>query len=600
MGGNPVHAGWSRRQFLRDAATTGLITMSGLLGAPASAGAAPAGAKVAVLGGGVAGLSAALELAERGFRVTVYERKELGGKARSIPVPQVTTGGRRPLPGEHGFRFFPGFYWNLGDTMRRIPFPGNQRGTWDNLVRATASRFSRSGGRPDLTIPLPFPPSPIPVPYTPESFVDTVTAALTEALRLPAHEAAYFASRILVYATSSDERRLGQWDNVTWSDFIGADKMSEEYRRLLADGLVRNLVATKSHEASAHSIGLISEAIAWSILGRGNEPGGSVDRLLNGSTSEQLIDPWVVHLRALGVEFRVGHRVESLQIAEENISSVTIRDPSGQLRRITADWFLSAMPVERFVRLLSPDVLAADPRLERARWLRTDWMNGLMFYLRRRLPLTPGHVNYVDSPWAITSISQAQFWQRDFRDYGDGTVVECLSTIISDWVTAGTVNGKRARDCTPDEIARETWAQIKAHLNDTGEATLTDDLLHSWFLDPAITGSGTANVANDEPLFIQNTGSWAHRPESMTAIGNLFLAGDWVRTNINVTTMEGANEGARQAVNALLDAAGSAASRCSLHGLFRPPEFEPLKAVDRTRYRAQQPNLFDIDHPPEP
>jgi uncharacterized protein with NAD-binding domain and iron-sulfur cluster len=597
MGHDPVRAGRSRRQFLRDATTTGLITMSGLLGVPASAGAALAGARVAVLGGGVAGLSATLELAERGFRVTVYERKALGGKARSIAVPQAATGGRRPLPGEHGFRFFPGFYWNLGDTMRRIPFSGNQRGTWDNLVRATASRFSRSGGRPDLTIPLPFPPSPLAVPYTPKSFVDTVAAAVTEALRLPAHEAAYFASRILVYATSSDERRLGQWENVTWSDFIRADRMSGEYRRLLADGLVRNLVATKSHEASAHSIGLISEAIAWSILGRGNEPGGSVDRLLNGSTSEQLIDPWVAHLRALGVEFRVGHRVESLQIAKDTIASVTIRDPSGQARRVTADWFLSAMPVERFVRLLSPEVLAADPRLGSAQRLRTEWMNGLMFYLRRRLPLTPGHVNYVDSPWAITSISQAQFWQRDFRDYGDGTVMECLSTIISDWVTAGTVNGKRARDCTPDEIARETWAQIKAHLNDTGEATLTDDLLHSWFLDPAIRGSGTADVANDEPLFIQNTGSWADRPGSMTAIGNLFLAGDWVRTNINVTTMEGANEGARQAVNALLDAAGSAAPRCSLHGLFRPPEFEPLKAVDRARYREQQPNLFDIDHP---
>ncbi|MFG1612253.1 NAD(P)-binding protein [Nonomuraea wenchangensis] len=33
------------------------------------------------------GLSAAHELAERGFQVTVYERKALGGKSRSIPVP---------------------------------------------------------------------------------------------------------------------------------------------------------------------------------------------------------------------------------------------------------------------------------------------------------------------------------------------------------------------------------------------------------------------------------------------------------------------------------------------------------------------------------
>lgn len=597
MGHDPVLAGRSRRQFLRDAAVTGLATMSGLLGVPVPAGAAPAGTKVAVLGGGVAGLSAALELAERGFRVTVYERKELGGKARSIPVPQSATGGRRPLPGEHGFRFFPGFYWNLGDTMRRIPFPGNRRGTWDNLVRATAFRASRSGGHADLTIPLPFPPSPIPVPYTPKSFVDTTAAALTEAFRLPAHEAAYFARKMLVYVTSSDERRLGQWENVTWSDFIRADKMSEEYRRIFADGVIRNFVATKSDEASAHSIGLISEAIVWSILGRGNEPGGSIDRVLDGPTNEQLIDPWVAHLRALGVEFRVGHKVESLHVAENRVTTATIRDPSGQARMITADWFLSAMPVERFVRLLSPEVLTADPELERAQQLRTDWMNGLMFYLRRRLPLVSGHVNYVDSPWAITSISQAQFWQYDFRDYGDGTVLDCLSTIISDWVTAGTVNGKRARDCTPDEIAQETWAQLKAHLNDTGEATLTDDLVHSWFLDPAITRSGTPDVANDEPLFIQNVGSWADRPESMTAIGNLFIAGDWVRTNINITSMEGANEGARQAVNALLDAAGSAAPRCSLRGLFRPPEFEHLKSVDRARYHAQQPNLFDIDDP---
>jgi protoporphyrinogen oxidase len=46
----------------------------------------PAGT-VAVLGGGVAGLSAAHELVERGFSVTVYERSaRFGGKARSYGV----------------------------------------------------------------------------------------------------------------------------------------------------------------------------------------------------------------------------------------------------------------------------------------------------------------------------------------------------------------------------------------------------------------------------------------------------------------------------------------------------------------------------------
>jgi len=94
---------------------------------------------VAVLGGGVAGLSAAHELAERGFSVRVYERKPVwGGKARSIPVPGSARDGRRPLPGEHGFRFFPGFYKHVTDTMRRIPCGANGN-TFDNLTVAHAS-----------------------------------------------------------------------------------------------------------------------------------------------------------------------------------------------------------------------------------------------------------------------------------------------------------------------------------------------------------------------------------------------------------------------------------------------------------------------------
>ena len=101
--------------------------------------------RVAILGGGVAGLTGAHELAERGFEVVVLEARDIpGGKARSLPVPDSGTGDRADLPAEHGFRFFPGFYQHVPDTMRRIP---HGTGTvLDNLAGATRILFAQAGG----------------------------------------------------------------------------------------------------------------------------------------------------------------------------------------------------------------------------------------------------------------------------------------------------------------------------------------------------------------------------------------------------------------------------------------------------------------------
>src|SRR5262245_37644465 len=88
--------------------------------------------KVVIVGGGIAGMSAAHELIDRGWEVEVFERKTIpGGKARSMPAQGPSHSGATgrsgpcpPLPGEHGFRFFPGFYKHVVDTMERIPYRG--------------------------------------------------------------------------------------------------------------------------------------------------------------------------------------------------------------------------------------------------------------------------------------------------------------------------------------------------------------------------------------------------------------------------------------------------------------------------------------------
>jgi uncharacterized protein with NAD-binding domain and iron-sulfur cluster len=551
---------------------------------------------VAILGGGMAGLAAAHELVERGFRVTVYERKALGGKARSIAVPGPVRGDRRPLPGEHGFRFFPGFYHHVPDSMRRTPFRGNARGVWANLVDATDTRSVRTEGRPDA------PSFGGLVPGTPAvagaAALGRHIAGVAREGGIPPHEAAFFANRLMVFLTSSEERRYGQWEHTSWWDFVRAEGKSEDYKQLLAKGMTRTTVAAKETVASARTIGNMAEAFLMTIQGRGND--GALDRVLDGPTNEAWIDPWVRHLRALGVRFFVGQTVEALDIRGRRIAAARVRDRHGRRRRVDADWFVCAMPAERARRLWTREVLELDPELEQMNALRVDWMNGIQFFLRGRVDLTHGHVAFVDSPWALTGLTQAQFWRprRFRRRYGDGAAVDCLSIDISDWDTPGILYGKPAKRCSRRQVKEEVWAQIKAHLEDTGERVLSDDILHSWFLDPAIVWNrDRRRNRNDEPLLVNTIGSWDKRPAAGTAIPNLVLAGDYVQTDIDLATMEGANESAREAANEILRRSGSRAEPARKFRLFDPPEHNAAKRVDAERFRVGLPNVLDDEAP---
>jgi uncharacterized protein with NAD-binding domain and iron-sulfur cluster len=541
----------------------------------------------------MAGLAVAHELILRGFRVTVFEPTSVGGKARSIPVPGTAAGGRRPLPGEHGFRFFPGFYHHVPDTMRRIPFPGNPNGVHDNLIAATGGIWLRTGGRPDAGL---FGA----IPSTSEALsvagLEKIVVEYATGQGIPPTEAAFFAGRLVTFLTSCDARRFGEWEYTSWWDFVRADNMSAEYQKVLARGLTSNVVAGKAQLASTRTIGYIGEAFIMNAMGRGND--GAPDRVLNAPTNEAWIDPWVALLRGLGVKFELGWGADHLEITNGRLERVRVRNGRGRTHWVDADWWVMAMPVERARRLWSRDVIKADPSLATMNELFVDWMVGIQFYLTQQLNITYGHIVFVDSAWALTALTQAQFWQhRNFpRDYGDGATVDCLSVDISDWNSPGVIYSKPAKQCTKDEIMREVWAQIRAHLinRDAPPNSLPDSIRHASFLDPAIRWNhATGQNSNATPLLVNTVGSYPNRPSNTTKIPNMFLAGDYVKTNVDLATMEGANESGRAAVNALLDAAGSSAQRVTMYKLYVPPEYDALKAIDAERYAAGQPNLFD-------
>ncbi|MFF4738446.1 FAD-dependent oxidoreductase [Streptomyces sp. NPDC001262] len=581
--------GLPRRAVLRyGAAAAGATELAG----PARAfGGGRSRRRVAVLGAGVGGLTAAHELAERGFEVTVHERRSVaGGKARSLYVPHSGTDGRRDLPGEHGHRGVFGFYHNLPDTLRRIPLPGGGS-VFDNLTPVSWIELARSGNRPAVPVPVRSGRPPL---ADAGLLVASVAGLLSESLRLPPWEAAFFAKQAVMLFTSCTERRFGQWEHVGWWDYIEAARMSQDYQRLFGGG-VQLLQALRPPTASARTSGQGLEAIVNDLAGRGSD--GPADRIFNGPTSEAWIDPWVAHLRGLGVRFAFEQHVEHLELHGGRIAAAHVRTAQGGLDRIDADWFVAAVPSERAIRLWNGALRAADPRLAAMDGLQQIWCNGVQFFLRRPAPVIAGHIVHVDSPWKLVSISQSKLWRAPFaRTWGDGRVRESLSVDVSDWETPGILYGRPARQCTRAEIAREVWAQMQEHLGRTSQHGLDDALLHSWYVDEAITDAPGGGTRNDDLYLTNTTGSWELRPDASTAVPNLFLAADYVRTysNVDFASMETANEAGRRAAAAVLVAAGaSEAPAVRTFKGYEAPEFAAAKAEDRERWRRGLPHVLD-------
>jgi uncharacterized protein with NAD-binding domain and iron-sulfur cluster len=299
---------------------------------------------VAILGAGIAGLTAAHELAERGFDVTVYEPREdertvlgtksaatyppvkLGGLAASQysttgPLGNEGTAELRPFPGrrgrpraperavagEHGFRFFPAYYLHIWDMFQRIPVysrseqAGSEvsptsRTVMDN-VRRVVTQGTTVDGKPSLVFPR----------ERPRTLAELLTAAggLAE-LGFTVGDVQAFVSRLLRYLVTSPLRRASELQNLSAYDFfIGRDAAVARrfYYTPRFDGLLlempRVLAAFDSHWGDARTNLTTYLQLQLQMDRRDNK----ADGVLNGPTTESWFDHWYRHLVELGVRF---------------------------------------------------------------------------------------------------------------------------------------------------------------------------------------------------------------------------------------------------------------------------------------------------------
>jgi uncharacterized protein with NAD-binding domain and iron-sulfur cluster len=425
------------------------------------------------------------------------------------------------------------------------------------------------------------------MPNSLQELLTFVRSVLSNDLGLTFGDLALFSRKLLILLSSCDGRRLGQWERTAWWDFIEAADRSPLYQKFLGRGLTRSLVAMKAEVSSTRTVGYIFVQLLLSIV----RPGENLDRLLNGPTNDVWIDPWVKQLRELGVDFQLLAQIQRFNMEDGRISSVTLVQ-NDRVFDVTADHYICSVPVEVFQELLTPKMVEAAPSLASIRALRTDWMNGIQFYLDRDMPEVRGHVIYIDSPWSLTSVSQHQFWDSfPLKQYANGEVHGIVSVDISDWEEPGILYNKPAQECTRVQIYEEVWAQMTQQIGPKGD-NLADAKVLYWHLDPDIV-TDPPQVRNLEPLLVNVTKSWSARPNTTLEIPNLNLASDYVRTHTDLATMEGANEAARLAVNHVLEVFNSSASPCQTWKLQEPCIFAPLRWLDAVMWWLGMRNIFD-------
>lgn len=526
---------------------------------------------VLVVGAGVAGLTVAHELLERGFGVTVIERNALaGGKARSFEVRDR----HGTLPGEHGFRFFPGFYQHVFDTMKRIPTAEGKR-VFDNLVPADLW-YVCFGDRRLQHFPARIPTNTVSARATYRFLRQFLSGDFMD---IPLRDHAYLAAKLWVLLSSSERRQEGEWEDLAFIEFFDDPGKSAGYRKLIRIGPLI-FVACASNRMSARTGG----ALLYRLLASTTAWGSNSDRVLNAPTNEAWIDPWVRHLQGMGLQLLLDCKLEAVRLRDGGVAGFVVEGVRGT-RVLEADAYVMAVPPSTWSDVMPAEVFALDPSLRGIGRIETDWMAGVQFFFETDVRVARGHGLFVDSPWMLTTISQKQFWRPELQFPFGGKMVEgILSVIISDWHTPGLIYGKAAKECSRPEIEAEILHQLERCLPAHIALELRGaGLLATSFDSSLVWADGV--LTNLEPIIVNTKGSWRDRPTAGTRLPNLFVAGDFARTQTDLATMEGANESARHAVNALLAANGRSRTPCKTWSPPVPLLTRPIKALDARMVR---------------
>ncbi|MBJ6370709.1 FAD-dependent oxidoreductase [Sedimentitalea arenosa] len=519
---------------------------------------------VTIVGAGVAGMSAALRLLERGFHVTLYEQDEFVGGMLHSYWDEVTRTRR-----EHSYHMFPNFYFNFWTIAEQI-------GIKNNFTPREAFRFLR-GDELDR-LPAMFNPS------GPQDFLRNMDSEAAPAPDL----FIYMYSMIDMLAEPEHQHDL--LDKYSVNGFLHSRPYMTRTAADLHQTLWETVWAISSYQASAKSY--------RTFVKYTNRYSVPEFFLLAGNKWEYLMEPWLKTLESFnepGKEKRFElmplHRLSKVLPNEKRTKiaklefDIVNRSPSvndswkttdTKEVDVSHDSVILAVTPGAIKRLLTDEFYDAAPHLGEVQYLEAEPMGALQLYLNCHIAKLPKDVtDFEGAKYYMTFLDYTQLWRDIRHDTPAGQKPNTfLYVTCSDVVSLLSVPAEK-RHPKGHKHEYELILDLD-HPTTAIEYVLREVMQHLPVELKDIDLRKTAfDMNTGEELFANMVGSWERRPDTETPLENLWMAGTYVKNLMDVSTIEGA-------VISGLNAAEAIRAR-------RAPRAEPIAVLEPESF---PPELF--------
>ena len=465
-------------------------------------------AKVAVIGGGLAGLRSALTLAKEGVEVDIFEQASyFGGKVGSWTI-SGPNGETQTI--EHGFHAFFRHYYNLNEFLRTCGATNHLVPIDDYLIMSTDDRnFSY---RDILTTPI----------FNLISLMFHGHFRLRDVLFRPS------LWRLLILLKYDAKQVASQYDHISYAQFAEQTQLPEDLQ-LTFNSFSRAFFSPPTKMSTAELI----KSFHFFFLS--NDAGLLYD-YLNIDYHQGIISPITTCLQRHGVRLHLETKVTEISKRNGRFK-VKTNDREQQYDAIV---LASDIPGTKAILANFQDF---DPPVDNALASQSRWQKNT-----EELKVSSSYA--VWRIWTDTTVSRGNltpFVITQRRKVLDSiTFYERVHKDAESW--ANTHQGSILElhsYCIPDDIRTESMLRQQ----------LREDLEH--FL-PELTDATIVHEhlqwRRDFPAF--HVGQYATRPTTRTPIPGLVLAGDWVKLPVPAMLMEAACTSGLFAANEILLALG--------------------------------------------